>query len=408
MNGKLRFMRFILGLLITGLHFLLPAMAQVDLHSHLYMKHGLGPVLQGSAKSEARAQSAASRLDTKASEVTLLSQGSPRITVVSLYAHPWLSSPLSLRLRDNVTAALEEEYRELEEFVNSRKDRVVLARKPDEARQALAAGKQVLVLSIEGAYGALETEADLVKWVDERGLAIAGPFHLTEDYFGGTALMSPLLSLVTSPLTFLQSVVASKGSCLNSYCTSNAGLKPAGRDLVARLVERKVWVDLSHANELERSELLPEFKKRNLPLLITHTPLESHFPSERSLSPMEMDYLKNTGGLVGLIPSDDYLDGVRTAGCFSGLVEYKKQIQALEAKIGKNRVMIGSDSNAPLKGLSRACAIHEGEILGTFESTGFYRQDQFKTLSDYISTEPEWTAAGEEAFLSNWEKIKSR
>ncbi|MBU6154898.1 MAG: membrane dipeptidase, partial [Bdellovibrionales bacterium] len=333
---------------------ILPAMAQVDLHSHQYMNPGLGPLLQGRAKGEARARSPLARLETKATDSTLLSEGAPRITVVSLHSHPWLSGPFHFHFRENVVRALEREYSELLAFVNSNQGKYMLAKSPAEARAGLLTGKKILLLSIEGAYGVLETESDLVKWVDERGLAFAGPFHLTEDYFGGTALMSPILSIFTSPLSLLQSVFLSGGSCLSTFCTSPMGLKPAGRELIVRLMERGVWVDLAHANDLERRELLPEFQKRGLPLLVSHTTLNSHFPAERSLSGLEIEYLKTTGGSVGLIPSDDYLQDGVSGTCFSGLIEFKKQFQSLESKIGKNKVFIGSDFNAPLKGLSPA------------------------------------------------------
>jgi microsomal dipeptidase-like Zn-dependent dipeptidase len=120
-----------------------------------------------------------------------------------------------------------------------------------------------------------------------------------------------------------------------------------------------------------------------------------------------MEYLRTTGGVIGLIPSDDYLEGGQTGPCFSGLFEFKRQIQSLEQKIGKNKVMIGSDFNSPLKGLSPACRANEGEILSVFESTGFFRQEQFKSLSDFVGSDPNWTRATEEAFLSNWEKVRS-
>ena len=406
-NATLKKMRIMPWLITAILFRFAPAMAQVDLHAHLYMKQGLGPLLRGNAKEEAKARLPSSHLDTKATEITLLSSGASRITVVSLYAHPWLSSPLDFHFRENVSRALDREYEELIEFVKAHADRVVFAKTPADARLAIQSGKQVLVLSIEGAYGALETEADLSKWVQDRGLSILGPFHLTEDYFGGVALLSPLLSLFTSPYSFLQSLMLSGGSCLNSVCTSPMGIKPAGRDLVSRLLEHRVWVDMAHANILEQRELLPEFKKRGIPLLVSHTPLQSHFSAERSLSSIEMEYLKTTGGIVGLIPSDDYLEGGQTGPCFSGLLEFKKQIQELEQRIGKYKVMIGSDFNSPLKGLSAACGAREGEILGVFESTGFFRQDQFKSLSDFVGSDPDWTRSTEEAFLSNWEKIRS-
>ncbi len=382
------------------------AMAQVDLHAHLYMKAGLGPLFRGEPGEAARARNPNSRFESKATELTLLEPGSPKITVVSLYAHPWLSNPLKLNFLENVTRGLETQYARLASFVDSRRDRIALVKTPAEARVALKNGKQVLVLSIEGAYGAFETNADLAKWVDERGVAIAGPFHLTEDYFGGTALFTPLRAILFSPLAFLESILLSGGKCLSSFCMSPMGLKPAGRELISTLLEKRVWVDLAHANELERGELLPEFKKRGLPLMVSHTSLRTHLHAEGSLSDLEIEYLSNTGGIVGLIPSDDALMDGNHGGCFSGLTEFKKQFEWLESKVGKQKVMIGSDFNSPIKGLSPSCKAREGEILGAFETTGFFRQEQFKALSDFVATEPDWTKSTEESFLAAWERIR--
>jgi len=383
------------------------AMAQVDLHAHLIMKPGLGPIFRGSSLESPRALKPDSRWESKASLSSLLEAGAPGITVISLYAHPWLSSPLRFDFRDNVSRTLDTEYQMLVDFVKGHPDRLAIAKSPSEARLALQSKKKVIVLSIEGAYGALESADDLKRWIQDRGLAIVGPFHLTEDYFGGVALMPPLLSMLTSPLSFIESVFLSGGACLNSFCTSPMGIKPAGRDLVERLIQERVWLDLSHANQLERNEILPTLKKQGLPLLVTHTSLNEFFSAERSLSESEMDHLKTLGGMVGLIPSDDYLTGAESkARCFSGLLEFRNQMRILEKRIGAFRVTLGTDFNSPLRGLSRACRISEGEILSEIESSGFYRYDQFKAVADYVSTEPEWSRKTEEAFLSAWQKIR--
>jgi len=327
--------------------------------------------------------------------------------VLSLYAHPWLSHPLHLNFKENVRNTLEAEYQSILLFTKEHSDRYVIARNPADARIALNSKKQVLILSIEGAFGALDEEEDFKKWIDERGVAILTPFHLTEDYYGGVAFMKPLWTLFTSPLNFIESILISGGECLKTYCRSPMGLKPQGRDLIERLISKKVWIDFAHANDLERQELLPLLKKNNLPLLITHSALSEFYRAERGISALEMEYLKNSGGIVGLIPSDDFLEGAGSqTSCFSGLLEYKREFRLFEQQVGKFQVMVGSDINAPLRGLSPKCKTLDGELLGEFESRGFYRYDQFSSLTDYLASDPTWNAQTEEAFLTAWEKVR--
>ena len=383
-----------------------PAYAQVDLHAHLFLKPGMGPLLTGSSHDPVQARSWDSRLETKSNSSSLLSHTTPKIIVVSLYAHPWLSNPLNFDWRANTSLALDREYEELEGFVKAHSDRFILAKNPLEARKALSEKKQVLVLSIEGAYGALETEADLQKWVDRRGLAILTPFHLSEDYFGGSALMPPLLAIFQSPISFFESLIDSGGKCLHSVCKSPVGIKSSGKILLERLMEKKVWIDVAHANEKEIAAMLLMFQPGNLPLLVTHTALRSAYPAERGLGRMEIEYLKKTGGIAGLLPSNDFLNLPPDAPCQSGLQEFKTELNALDQAIGPGKTAFGTDVNAPIEGLSPACPKPTGEIMSAFESRGYFRYEDLGALADYAAPDPAWSDRSVENFLASWERIR--
>ena len=396
----------LLALLSTLFLHLPPAYAQVDLHAHLFLKSGMGPLLTGSSQDPVQARSWNSRLETKSNSSSLLTQTTPKIIVVSLYAHPWLSNPLNFDLRANTSRALDREYQELDGFLKAHSDRFTLAKNPQEARKAISEKKQVLVLSIEGAYGALETETDLQKWVEGRGLAILTPFHLTEDYFGGSALMPPLQAIFQSPLSFFESLIDSGGQCLQTICKSPVGIKSSGRILLERLLEKKVWIDVAHANEREIEEMLLMFQPRNLPLLVTHTALRTAYPAERGLGEMEIKYLKKTGGIAGLLPSNDYLNLDRESPCNSGLQEFKTDLATLEKALGPGKTAFGTDVNAPIEGLSPACPKPSGEIMSAFESRGYFRYEDLGALADYAAPDQGWSDRSVENFLASWEKIR--
>ena len=384
------------------------AQAQLDLHAHLDMKPGMGPGLIGDFTSPIKVQQWDSRLKTKASMFSLTSDRAPQLIVMSLYGHPWLSRPFHFEFENNVKAALEQEYLNIVHFVTEHSKTWSIAKSAKEARDALQNKKHVIVLSIEGAFGAFETEEDYLKWIDERGVAIVTPFHLTEDRFGGTAFMHWKVAFFNTPLSFLESVFMTGGTCLRSFCKSPMGIKPDGRTLTQNLMTHKVWIDLSHANDMETSELLPEFKAHKLPILITHTGLREIYPAERAVSPGTIVYLSKNGGMIGLIPSDDFLLELAPGkSCYSGLEELKAEFQRVGNAVGFEKVTLGTDINAPLRGLSPSCNhASGGAIKSVLEQKGFFDYEDFTDLTAYLSPEPHWNEQVLDEFLKNWERVR--
>ena len=389
-------------LLFILVSFQMVAFASLDLHAHLDMKPGMGPLLQGSFDSPPLATNWNSRLKTKASETSLL-EGfyGKNLIVMSFYAHPFFS---------NSGQALDAEYQHLIAFISKHANRYGIAKNPLQAKNLLDQGKNVIVLSIEGAADVLENEADFKKWIDDRGVAIVTPFHLTEDHFGGVALLQNSLAWINSPFRFLLSVFHSHGKCLFSFCKSEKGIKPDGRELIQKLMSRKVWIDLAHANDLEAQELLPMFEKLNLPLLVSHTQLRAVYPAERGISELEIQYLKKQGGMIGLLPSEDLIihaiESSTQLRCKSGLFLYKQIFQNIRSELGKMHVALASDINAPIQGLSPICEATDGHNLIDLEKRGYYTYSQWNDLNQFVSEEVSWSEAIIVHFLYEWNRIK--
>ena len=371
---------------------MLEAHAQVDLHAHLVMKPGMGPALIGDFESPPQSQHWTSRVRTKASRSSLHDPKSPELVVISLYGHAWLSRPSLPGLESNVAEALEEEYRRIRSFTDAPDSGWIIARSPGEARKAFRSGKKVLILSIEGAYGAIRSPSDLDRWV-ERGLAILTPFHLTEDRFGGVALMRPWAAIFNTPISFLSAWFEGGGSCPGGICQSPVGVSDAGLQLISELIRKQVWIDFSHASDRAIERLLPILRAKNLPLLVTHTASRESFPAERGLAPtLIREIREGSDGIVGLIPSEEMIrHDPQVKGCRSGVTAFRKSFDAMKHELGAHRVALGSDANAPLQGLSPPC--------DSPDDPGYA---EYTHLNGLIRNDPEV----KEHFLKLWERVR--
>src|SRR5207244_2903484 len=107
---------------------------------------------------------------------------------------------LTFSLRDSVRR----QVRLAERFVREHPSWII-ARSAAQAREALLSGKRVMILSLEGASGILESENDLREFVDQDGIRIVNLLHLTDDAFGGVAFL-PGLHALMSPWAWLKGV----------------------------------------------------------------------------------------------------------------------------------------------------------------------------------------------------------
>jgi microsomal dipeptidase-like Zn-dependent dipeptidase len=368
-----------------------------------------------------------------------------------LYGHPYFGFSLSrdgihFNRRENVRRSVEQEYLDLLTFVREHSNDFGIARNTAEARALLKQGKTVIVLSLEGAWATLETPEDFHLWIEERGLAIVTPVHLTPDDLGGNSMMNTLVSLANSTMDFLRALNASNGTCINVYCKSLNGLTPKGERIIDELMYRNVWIDLAHANDLELESILRRYEHGTptsgsvpLPALITHTQLRDYFPVERGLSELEIDYIHKHDGIAGLIPSQ-YMMPVamknaeaeaakikpelatnpvkaRAAACISGIDIFRGTVAHAAEVLGDvSRVTLGSDINAPLNGLSPGCGepvaaagVSSGQALLDLHRRGYYSYSQWNALTRFVAPEKmsaPWADQALEHFLTLWERVR--
>jgi len=417
-----------------------PASAQIDLHAHLHMKPGMGIMIRGSFDQLPPANRWSDRFQMRASAKSLAELSDPlrpKLIIMSLYGHPYFAYSFSrdgfhFNRKINARNAVEQEYLEFKTFIDQHADHFQIARNALEARTIIKSGKTAIVLSLEGAWGHLESADDLNKWINERGLAIVTPVHLTPDELGGNALMSTIISLANSTFDFIASVWQSRGSCLKKFCKSTEGFSPAGEKLVDELMKRKVWLDFSHANELEVNSLLLKIEKQTLPLLATHTQLREFYPVERGLGNSEIDYIRKHDGIIGLIPSQhmipeamkqahtealiahpeekDATSAAKGLSCISSMNVFKKTVSYAIATVGApERVALASDINAPLDGLSPACgnALMLDESMRDLFLRGYYTYSQWNTLVRFLEPEEKWSDRNLEHFLTLWERVRN-
>lgn len=335
------------------------AEAVVDLHNHLFMKPGLGWLFRGSFEDGIAADHWGDRLFNK-TDAESLERSGLSVVVVSLFAHPVFVGDLRDAIRTQIHRA--------RDFLATHPG-WGLARNAAEAEALVNEGKRVMVFSLEGAWGVLESEEDLVEFVDGEGIAIVAPLHLTDDHFGGAAAMTGF-QVVANPLGFVDRLLDWQ---LNAEVTTHPrGLTPMGRRLLYELVARGVWVDLTHASDQATDEMLPILAAAGQPLLYTHTSLRELRAEERRLSRSRLAGVAQSGGVVGLLPSEDAF--VESTGrselcpracaeeaCGSGVVGFAEMVRRAATVLPPEALQLGTDFNGGMRHLAPSCGV-EGRL----------------------------------------------
>jgi microsomal dipeptidase-like Zn-dependent dipeptidase len=376
----------------------------VDLHAHLFFYEGSGTSLLGNFTTPIRVRSAEDRIGSKANASALESSGA-KIVVVALYAHPLFLVSCRDSIRKQIDAA--------EAFVATHSDWAI-AKSAEQASELVHADKRILILSLEGASCVLENESDLEEFIDRRGVRIVTPVHFTDDWVGGASLM-PGVEILTNPWAALKSLFSPH---LDRYgaLTHEYGLGTKGKWLIESLLKRGVWIDLAHTSDGTYEALTPWLEKAHQPFLYTHTVLREYYQAERAITPERLEKVRQTEGIIGILPSADMLKGTKInpvycpaicdESCDGGiplfLTQYSEAVSVLKDSAS---VMIGSDINAPLDFLGPACPqqakqgykglVHYGQLA-----------ELWKSAHD-LDLVPRESNAWAERFLSVWSRVKA-
>lgn len=376
----------------------------VELHAHLFMEEGLGFMIRGSFDDEVCAADHWTDRFSVQANLQGLRDSRVGITLLSVYVHPILKPDMHASARAQIAAA--------QRLVAENPD-FVLARSPWEARRALTAGKRVLVLSLEGAAGIVDTDDSMREFIDEAGIRVVALLHLTDDHLGGGSFLRGI-NVLANPWSFLKQLIGPERGAWGERLNRN-GVTEQGLSVMRRLMERRVWVDLAHASDRAFAQMAPILREGGQPLLVTHTALRRHYRAERAVSDDHLHQVAESQGFLGLMPSQDMLEGTKVrpelcpahcgecnGGLFALATHYTDAVEIL----GVQNVGFGSDFNGGIRHLPpTGCAIGDPVM----EKDGFYLMGQtphvWSGLRKVGAPVPSNLTVTVEAFLSAWEKV---
>lgn len=119
-------------------------------------------------------------------------------------------------------------------------------------------------------------------------------------------------------------------------CWEEGGLTPFGRDLIAHMNERRMLIDLSHANMQTMAETVAASKA---PVTVSHTACMAVHTNRRNTTDANMKAVANRGGVIGICQMRPFLTTKKT----DNLHAYFDHLMHAIRVAGAEHVAIGSD-----------------------------------------------------------------
>lgn len=193
---------------------------------------------------------------------------------------------------------------------------LAICRTVADIRAAMAAGRIAAILHFEGAEPIGEDLDALHLW-HAAGLRSLGPVWSRPTVFGhGVPFRFP------------------------GDPDSGPGLTDAGKRLIAECNTLKVMIDLSHLNEKGFNDVAAI---SDAPLVATHSNAHAVTPSTRNLTDRQLAMIAESDGLVGLNYATVFLRADGRKSTFDGWDPVLRHLDHLIAKLGEDRVGLGSD-----------------------------------------------------------------
>ena len=193
-------------------------------------------------------------------------------------------------------ALILEQLAYVEDFVAANPERYVLARTPDQARDALSTtDKMVVIHSIEGGRMIL-TEPDDAEFWAEQGVALITVTHLLDDELGGAASNAGLLGWLLNP-----------AAARKRRRGKDRGLTERGREVIVELDRAGILVDLTHMSPQAIDETLAITAASGIPPVVTHGKLSAIQDVERAFTDAQVVAIYQQGGVFNLAVSGDAL-----------------------------------------------------------------------------------------------------
>ncbi len=158
-------------------------------------------------------------------------------------------------------------------------------------------------LGIEGAH-ALDGKVENVDVLFEAGFRMMSPSHFFDTEMGGSA-----------------------------HGVEKYGLTEKGKEMIKRMEQKKMFVDLAHASKQTIDDVLAMATR---PVIVSHTGVKGTCDNNRNLSDDQLTAIAKTGGVIGI----GFWD---TAVCGDDAKSIAKAIRYTANVIGAEQVALGSD-----------------------------------------------------------------
>ncbi|QGX92133.1 membrane dipeptidase [Tatumella sp. TA1] len=217
---------------------------------------------------------------------------------------------------DNPLQVMWEQLAILKELIRLSEGKVKLCTTAAELKQAKRERVFAAVAHIEGA-DALSLESTALDTFYQAGVRSVGPFWNTSNAYGA-------------------GVTGSFPGTPNS----GTGLTPAGKQLIAQLVDKKMVIDCSHMNEQTFWEVA---QLSHQPLIATHSSVHQLCAQPRNLTDEQLLAIGKSGGVVGINFGNAFIrpDGARNEETdLDILVDHFCYVVDL---VGDEHVALGSD-----------------------------------------------------------------
>jgi membrane dipeptidase len=219
----------------------------------------------------------------------------------------------------NLTERALYQARRLHEASAQSNGRLVILRTRQDVTNFLERRKTEIVagfLGLEGAH-ALEGDVNNLDRLYDAGFRMIGLSHFFDNEMAGSA-----------------------------HGVDKYGLTDRGRELVWRMEEKRVFIDLAHASPKTIDDVL---RIAAQPVIVSHTGVKGTCDNQRNLSDEHLRAIANNGGLVGIGFWETAVCG-RDAAAIARAIRYAVNI------MGVDRVALGSD--------------YDGAIDAPFDATG--------------------------------------
>ncbi|WP_194778000.1 dipeptidase [Pararhodonellum marinum] len=173
------------------------------------------------------------------------------------------------------------------------------------------------MLGVEGAQ-ALKGDLKNLDILFDAGIRLIGPTHFFDNELGGSA-----------------------------HGVSMDGLTPFGREVIRKMNEKNMIIDLAHISPKMMDDILDLSEK---PVLVSHTGLRAVVNNQRNLSDEQIKRIAGNGGLIGIA----FFETTVGEDALAGIVKSMAHIRDL---VGIEHAALGSD--------------FDGSVEVPFDITGF-------------------------------------